>query len=317
MKIQILLPTLALLIATLQIGAIRSSLADPPKRLLMGVMGDSISAATLADLPIPWASPAPPEEQIRRWAAQEKDPRFIFENKRTFSWASGRKISSHYLKLLNWLRRNGELRPLDVLNAAYPGNKSGDLDGQVKQIVKAMQSGKYAALKYVTLLIGANDACSTTTPSGVPPETVQANILSTLKQLSAIQQDEPIRVIVVGIPRIPDLATSAYRDASTIFGLSCETVRNKVLNFCNSLLLWNTPAQYEMEMQIIDDINRAIRLTVIQANAVYPNLDVVYSNRLYDLSIPLNVLAVDCFHPNWYGQSAISDQIWMDQPWFE
>jgi lysophospholipase L1-like esterase len=282
----------------------------------MGVMGDSLTAAALADLPIPNAGPAA-EDRIRAWAVQGNDSRIIFENKSTFSWATGHRISSHYLRLQNWLHRNGDKRRLDALNVAYPGNTSYALAGQVKQIVQAMASGKYDALKYTTILIGANDACSTATPTGTPTEILRANVFATLQQLAGIRQDEPTRVMVVGIPRIPNLATPEFRKASTIFGLSCETVRNKILRECDSLLSWTTPEEYSEKMQIVDDVNRTLRQVVEEANATFPNLQVIYSNRLYDLAIPVSVLAIDCFHPNPYGQSALSDQVWMDQPWFD
>lgn len=310
----LLLLTIPLVSAAL-LFPIRLGLGAPlPKRLLMAVMGDSMTAASLADVPIPYADT--PEDQVRKWAEQGKDSRFIFENKFTLSWASGRAIDSHYKRLKRWLKGHGEKRPLDVLNVAFPGDTTYDLEGQAKQIVEAMDSGQYQAIKYLPILIGSNDACTSQTPIGTPLEAMHDNLKRALEILSMIHQSEPLRVILVGIPRIPDLGTKAFRNASTLFGLSCETVRNKILNFCNPLLLWNTPEEYGEKMQIVEDKNRLLRNFVQEANTRFPNIEMVYSNRLYNLAIPIQVLAADCFHPGKIAQSRISEEIWMDQPWF-
>ncbi|MDR3607919.1 MAG: SGNH/GDSL hydrolase family protein [Oligoflexia bacterium] len=309
-----MVPSLRFHFAFLSIAFLLSSpgLASSPKRLLMGVIGDSVSAASLADVPIPNAASS--EERVRQWAKNGLSPDFIFENKQ-FSWASGTMIESHYEKLRRWLNDSGEKRPLDVYNAAFPGNTTKALANQANQVVQMMELGDYAALKYVTVLIGSNDVCDNGPVVGREGQLL-ANLLQMFQQLASIKQSEPIRILLVGIPRIPDLGAPQFRQASTLFGLSCEFVRNEILGFCNSLLSWSTPIEYEADMQIVDDMNSILKESVEVANREFPNLNVVYTDRLYNTEIPLGDLAADCFHPNKVGQAGIADELWSQQPWF-
>jgi hypothetical protein len=165
-------------------------------------------------------------------------------------------------------------------------------------------------------LIGSNDACSEATATGLPVDIMRAHLWATLEKLNSIEQPEPIRVLLVGIPRIPDLGTPAFRNTKTVFGLKCETVRNEILHFCDPLLTWSSPQEYGQKMQIIEERNLLFRNLKKEWNASHPHLQLAYSNRLYQLPIPIELLAADCFHPGSTAQEAISRETWEDQPWF-
>ncbi len=282
------------------------------KPYLMAVLGDSISAGSLADVPIPLEGT--PEERVRKWADQRVDSNRVITNKHTYSWASGTKIRSQYRLLGSWLRKNEPGRALEVLNMAWPGDQAVDLAPQVERVVETMESGRYESLYYVTLLIGANDACGS--KSGTPIPKMRVQLLAALARLASIRQNDPIRVLVVGIPRIPDLGEDAIRNHITLFGLSCKTVRNNILKFCNPRLLWNNWDEYGDSMQIVENVNRLLQSVATEARAQFPNLDLRYTSRLYHLSIPIDIMAADCFHPGKKGQEQLSLEVWKDQPWF-
>jgi hypothetical protein len=143
------------------------------------------------------------------------------------------------------------------------------------------------------------------------------NLIKAFRILSMFPQKEPIRVMLVGIPRIPDLGEASLRESKTILGLTCGTVRNKILSECNPLLTWKSETEYDEKMMIIENDNRLLRDTVAEVNKMFPNIEAVYSDRLYNLNIPRSILAVDCFHPNANGQQQLADQVWLDQPWFD
>jgi lysophospholipase L1-like esterase len=281
--------------------------------LMMGVMGDSISAATLADFPIP-SDPSSSGDKVQLDELQEK---MIFENKFLLSWASGVGIKSHYVRLKDYFKRKGETRPIQVDNVSYPGRLTNAMEDQALQLLQDFREGGYSELKYVTLLVGSNDACSSQTPWGVPLGEMHDNLIKAFRILSMFPQKEPVHVLVVGIPRIPDLAERSLRESKTILGLSCNTVRNKILKECNPLLTWKTEKEYDQKMMIIENDNRLIRDTVTEVNKLFPKIQAVYSDRLYNLNIPRSILAADCFHPNADGQQQLADQVWMDQPWFD
>ncbi len=280
--------------------------------VMMGVMGDSISAGTLADFPIPSRDDA--------FAINDsfviKD-RAVIENKTLYSWASGIGIQSHYMRLRQYLRRNGDTRTFNVDNVSVPGETTIGMEKQALQLLQDFHTGGYSELKYVTLLIGSNDACSRKTPWGVPLGDMHDNLIKAFRVLSMFPQKEPIRVLLVGIPRIPDLGEKSLRASKTVMGLTCETVRNKILNECSGLLTWKTEAEYDQKMMIVENDNRMIRDIVTEVNKSFPHIETVYSDRLYNLNIPRSILAVDCFHPNADGQQQLADQVWLDQPWFD
>jgi lysophospholipase L1-like esterase len=279
---------------------------------MMGVMGDSISAGTLADFPIPNAN-----DENGSVTEKELQEQVLLENKLTLSWASGIEIRSHYIRLLDYMRRNGEHETLYVDNVSYPGKTSSAMEGQALQLLTDFITGGYSKVKYITLLIGSNDACSPDSLWGVPPENIRSNLMKAFRVLSRFPQSDPIRILVVGIPRIPELAEPDIRYTKTVLGLSCEKVRNKILRECNSLLTWNTETEYDQKMMIIENDNRTLREVVQEANQTFPNIQAVYSDRLYNLKLPRSILAADCFHPNANGQEQLADQVWLDQPWFD
>jgi lysophospholipase L1-like esterase len=285
------------------------------KPYLMISMGDSITAATFADIPIPLKPEL--EERVQEWTENALKPELIFENKASLSWSSGKRIRSHYTLLKESLRRHGDKRRVDVLNVAMPGDETKDLYRQTIDVLREWQEGKYAAVKYITILIGANDACSSRFPDATPLETMRKHLLETFRLLSSITNPEPVRILLVGMPRIPDLGSEYMNNRKTLFGATCAKVRNKILKYCSSLTIWNTPAEYDARMKIVEDRNRLYQSVAREANTLYRNIQVVYSNRLYNLEIPPEILAADCFHPAKKGQIRISEETWLDQPWYK
>jgi len=69
-------------------------------------------------------------------------------------------------------------------------------------------------------------------------------------------------------------------------------------------------------MQIVEDVNRLLQQVVVDARTQLPQLDLRYTSRLYHLSIPIDIMAADCFHPGKKGQEQLSLEVWKDQPWF-
>jgi lysophospholipase L1-like esterase len=281
--------------------------------IMMGVLGDSISAGTLADVPIP-SNGSANDDSIQISNLREQ---VLLENKLLLSWASGIGIRSHYMRLREYLRRKGDHRTFNVDNVSYPGRTTSAMEEQALQLLQDFRTGGYSELKYVTILIGSNDACSSKTPWGILPGEMHDNLIRAFRILSMIPQQEPVRVLLVGIPRIPDLAEPGIRDSKTILGLTCSTVRNRILNECNPLLTYKTESEYDQKMMIIENDNRTLREMVAEVNKTFPHIEAVYSDRLYNLNIPRSILAADCFHPNADGQQQLADQVWLDQPWFD
>lgn len=310
-----------LLVALLSQSAMAMGPRPPAvKPRLMAVLGDSISAGTLADVPIPNAPT--PEESVLKWHDQGVEVDLIYTNKKTLSWGSGEKIRSHFLMLREWLELRGSRAPLEVANLANPGAEIGDLRVQVRKLLEILGSREYESLDYVALTIGSNDACNYSSSLDIPEEELRRNLVESLSILgkgvrSITRIPVPIRVLVVGAPRIPNLGVPGFIDAPTLFGLSCGVVRDRILRYCRPLTVWSGLEEYHQRLAVVERVNGILKNAALEVSGEFPDLQVVYSDRLYQLEIPLGALAADCFHPGKWAQEQISKRTWEDQPWFQ
>lgn len=275
-----------------------------PKKYLMAAMGDSITAGFFANTHI-----------------QDLAPDFTlnfppFTHKSSDSWASGKSIYSHYVLLEKALRESGDLTSVDMLNASVPGDRAHNMIAQAKRIKEAMQSGKYESLKYLVLLIGANDACAKEAPFGAVEYKMRESLKNAFEILSQIEQNEPIRILIAGLPKIPDLARIDVTHSKTIFGLNCRFFRDDLLKSCDPLLNWKSNEEYESRVVIVEHTNKILQEAAADANASHPNLQVVFTDELFSTPIQPDFLAIDCFHPSREGQETISQTLWAQQPWF-
>ncbi|MFB4283624.1 MULTISPECIES: GDSL-type esterase/lipase family protein [unclassified Nonomuraea] len=105
------------------------------------------------------------------------------------SWSAGDhgEVSSHYLRLS---KLSGTLQKHN-LNFAVPGSTSADLLGQVKKAVAAKAD-------YVTILIGAQDACVRTEQAMTPVQTYRRRLDAALTELRAGMPRA--RVFIASIP---------------------------------------------------------------------------------------------------------------------
>ena len=285
----------------------------------MAILGDSIAAGSLADFPIPLRDT--PEERVLAWKNQGLEAEFLYTNKRKLSWGSGTAIQSHYVLLQNWLQKSGDGRPLSVINVAHPGAVAGDLTRQIQGLLAELHRHSYEGLKYVAVTIGSNDACEWSDPGLVDIESLRRHFLEGFRLLSSsvleqFTQSEPVSILIVGLPRIPNLGAETFVHAPTLFGLSCGKVRDEILKYCRPLTVWKTEEEYLKRLAVVETVNQALASVALELRSEYSNLDVFYSDHLFQLEIPISDLAVDCFHPAKRAQEKISLQTWRDQPWF-
>lgn len=283
---------------------------------LMGALGDSISAATFADTAIQIDGTEILDSPFQSILYGEAKASLLFENKETLSWASGNRINSHFTKLRRLLEGDTPSLKLSVQNFAIPGAVANGVPNQAKELAKAMSSGQYASLHYVTLLIGANDACSSETEGGTPNEKMIEELKLTFRILSGIQQKEPIRVLLSSIPNIPMLGRPEISNLKTVLNLTCHYLRGTILRPCNPLVEWESPEELKRKINYVREKNELLRAAAQEANREYPGLNVHFSEALFAQNISASILAADCFHPNSEGQEEISRVLWEEQPWF-
>ncbi|TYB98222.1 SGNH/GDSL hydrolase family protein [Micromonospora sp. WP24] len=208
---------------------------------------------------------------------------------RSFSTGDNSAVNSHYLRV----------RAVDPAinghnhNDARTGAKSADMYGQAGAAVGQ-------GVDYVTMLIGANDACTGSESSMTPVSTFRANIDSALNRLRGGLPDA--RVFVISIPDVHRLwsvgkGSGSARTAWSLFGI------------CQSLLANPTStAQPDVDRrnrvrQRVVDYNTQLA----QACAAYgPNCD-FDGNAVFGYPFTLNQLSGwDYFHPNATGQQVLA-----------
>jgi lysophospholipase L1-like esterase len=281
---------------------------------MIAALGDSIAAGTLADTSVRLNKES--ETDISKNYASNIKAKFIYTNRYSLTWGTGDKIASHYMQLKSWLAKNEPEMNLVPLNVAVPGAMAEDLVEQAQAVVDAMASGQYRALKYVAIDIGANDACAKTTSEGTPDNVFTDNVRNIFSTLAKIKQDQPIRVIVSSIPKVPDLGRPDIQETKTLGGVACSWIRQHIFTYCRTLPIWSDADEYDHDVAVVEDKNAILQSVIDEVNRTYPNIQASFSYAIYDEAIDANLLALDCFHPNKEGQEMMATKLWADQPWF-
>lgn len=286
-----------------------SSTSYGADRYLMAALGDSISAAFLATTTL--QDPDATDLSTIHFGLSD-----LLTNRYTLSWSTGLQIQSHLVRLRRALALLGDDGELTGFNFAYPGDTSRQMYVQAEKLLAKKRIEGFNSVKYVTVMFGANDACTPHVSGGIPDETMKANLERGFDELARISQSEPIRVLVAGIPRIPDLGKPGIVARPTLGGLTCGEFRRYVFDSCARMVDWKTDAEYHDRLADIERRNGFIQQAVDDASRAHPNLQIVYTNEMYESPISYKLLAVDCFHPNIEGQELIATKLWAAQPWF-
>ncbi|HEY8534503.1 MAG TPA: GDSL-type esterase/lipase family protein [Micromonospora sp.] len=207
------------------------------------------------------------------------------------SWSTGDgiRVRSHYHRIV-------ELNPAmrgNAHNYAFPGARAADLRAQAEAAVRDK-------VEYVTVLIGANDACRQRIEDMTPVDEFRAHID---RALEVLRTGLPrARVLVVSIPNLYRLWQVGHTDD--------RAVRAWSRGICPALLA-------EPRSTAAEDVARrtAFRKRVAAYNAELAAACRAYGSRCrydggavhrarFDLTM-LNPL--DYFHPNREGQNALAD----------
>lgn len=286
------------------------------KSMVMASLGDSITAGAFADTAATLPTSFFPglfnllnlTEVFRQKAIET-----LVENKELWSWASGVGVSSHFMRLKKYLKSTTGSNDLQVVNMAVSGSVASDVVEQARHFATAMMESPSTEIKYVTILIGANDTCD-----GVSPEETASSMEKAFDVLASIPQKKPVRILVSSVPQIDQLGENKIKKHITgNFLLSCEVVRSKLLKFCNNITHWSNDSEHEANAMKVQQTNLLLESSVNAARLKHANLDIQFSNALSQEDLKFNVLASDCFHPNIAGHQQIAEKLWNDQPWFK
>ncbi|GAA4570866.1 SGNH/GDSL hydrolase family protein [Micromonospora coerulea] len=259
------LATLASLTALVLLAADPASAATTPPPNSMASMGDSITRGFNA---CGW---------------------YVDCTSRSFSTGDYSTVNSHYLRIRavnpNIQGRNH--------NDARSGAKSADMYGQAGTAVSQ-------GVEYVTMLIGANDACTSSEATMTPVSTYRANIDSALNRLRAGLPNARVAVLSV-----PDIYRLWYIGRSNFSALSAWSS----FGICQSML-----ANPTSTAQADVDRRARVRQRVIDYNTQLAQACAAYGancdfddNAVFSYPFVLSqVSGWDYFHPNTSGQAVLA-----------
>jgi lysophospholipase L1-like esterase len=208
------------------------------------------------------------------------------------SWSTGDGrfdgIDSHYERLL-------QLQPAIAgrnYNDSRSGAKAADLPSQATAAVSQRA-------EYVTILIGANDLCTSSPGTMTPVETFRSQVNQALATLDQMKPRPP-QIFVSSIPNIKQLWEVLHTNTTAQLVWSAAKI-------CQSMLApTNTP---EMRQQVVDRelaFNAVLAETCAQYKSCRSDGWAVYN---YQFS-PGDVSRLDYFHPSLQGQAKLADITW-------
>lgn len=245
-------------------GAQPASAAPLPKS--MAALGDSITQAT----------------DVCCW----------YGNHPAQSWSTGDGrfdgITSHYERLL-------QLQPA-IAGRNYNNSRSG---AKAADLPRQAQAAVNQKAEYVTILIGANDVCTSSVESMTPVATFRAQISDALTTLNQMKPRPP-QIFVSSIPNIYQLWSVLQTSTAAQFVWSAAQI-------CQSML---APTNTEEIRQQVLTREKAFNTVLTDVCALYQNCrtdsGAVFA---YEFSRE-DVSRLDYFHPSLQGQAKLAEITW-------
>lgn len=213
-----------------------------------------------------------------------------------YSWSTGTagtsSVNSHYLRIL---AANNAIRG-NVYNDAKTGAQMVALDGQLKT---AASQG----VQYATVLMGANDVCTSSISTMTPTATFQSEFQTALTDFFAA--DPNAHVFVSSIPNIYQLWSLEHTNSTAEFEWQS-------FGICQSMLSSsNTEADRQAVVSQEQADNNALATVCAQfANCKWDNLATYnYAFKTSDIS------TIDYFHPSISGQNSLAGVTWGASYW--
>jgi lysophospholipase L1-like esterase len=207
---------------------------------------------------------------------------------RSWSTGSSSAVGSHYLRL-------SAARSLSAYNDARSGAKIGALPAQASTAVSQ-------GVQYVTVLLGANDACTSSPSTMTSVDSFRSGARSGLQTLA----NGGVRtVFVASVPDIYRLwqvgrTSSSARTAWAVFGICQSMLRNPT-----STQQTDVDRRAFVRQRVVDFNTVLAQECAAVAGCVFDD------NAVFSYPFALSQLSTwDYFHPNTSGQAVLASVTW-------
>jgi lysophospholipase L1-like esterase len=213
-----------------------------------------------------------------------------------YSWSTGTaastSVNSQYQRIL---AANNTISG-HVYNDAKTGAQMAALDGQ-------LAAAAAQAVQYATVLMGANDVCTSSIATMTPTATFEAEFQTALTDF--FSADPSAYVFVSSIPNIYQLWNLEHTNSTARFEW-------QAFKICQSMLsASNTEAQRQAVLSQEEADNSALASVCAQfTNCKWDNLATFnYAFKTSDIS------TIDYFHPSISGQNTLAGITWSASYW--
>lgn len=214
------------------------------------------------------------------------------------SWSTGQNsttVKSFADKLL-LLPQAAE--KIEVYNNAKPNTQVSDLPRQA--LLASQQEAEF-----ITILSGANDACTYSVENMTPPKDFKKSVEETLQ---LINQNLPYsKIFVVSIPNLTSLWQTGRQSVDYVNIWDKYRMCHSLMADPNGFTLEAIERRKQVD-DMIDTYNNIFSEACSNAeNCLFDN------NRLHDHNFSLNEISnFDGFHPSTFGQATIANLLWND-----
>ena len=182
-------------------------------------------------------------------------------------------------------------------NDAKTGAKMADLNGQ-------LQAAAAQHVQYVTVLMGANDVCTSSVATMTPTATFKSEFTTALSNF--LVADPGAHVFVSSIPNI-------YQLWSTLHTNFLARTTWATFGICQSMLASSNTSTQRSQVAAQEAADNAALASVC---ATYSGSCLWDNYATYNVNFPASwVSTVDYFHPNVAGQNALASTSWAASYW--
>jgi len=266
-------------------------------RIALGVVLTALLSALTAPLP---AAAAPPLPNSMAAAGDSITQAFdvdwccALQDNPQYSWSTGDDgaVVSHYLRIAA-----GNLGIVgNAFNFSVSGARMAGLDDQGKQA--AAQN-----VEYLTILMGANDLCTSTIAGMTPTAVFTAQFRQALKDFATL--DPTARIFVSSIPDIYQLWKILHDDPFVQFVWDLFGICQSMLSGSNS--------EADRQKVVAQEAADNAALATVCAEFTQCRWD-SYRTFNYKFAVT-DVSTVDYFHPSLDGQNNLAAVTWLASYW--